>query len=240
MTFRYHQFHIPVVIVSSILLCGIAFGNTPATEKQRQQLQGLNPGSERWAVKTSVAAGKVKTVTLEKLLGLANPIDKQTDAADDATIPKKVGGLKEGDIVKVEGWITLLALEKNSEGKDGDFHIQVHADSSMDGGCLIVEVPDPAFVKDADLKKQCGLVLDSAISKILHGHNFNVSRGNSMDNFVHVAITGHLFFDASHLKRDGTTQPRGKKGSSGIKDSSPTCWEIHPVTNIRYLNKKHK
>ncbi len=188
--------------------------------------QTLHPGVERWQVKTSLAEHpKKQTVSLNKLLSLPNPINSSRETPENGRIDKKEEGLKEGDLVTVTGYIHLIALENDSKKhRDGDYHIQIRTSSKWGDTCLIVEIPLPDFIVDTVLKKKCTIARNFILTKILNSKQPS-TKGRIMTDEEYVTITGQLFFDASHLKG----KPRGKQGMH-----SYTCWEIHPVTNIKF------
>ena len=189
----------------------------------------LEPGVERWAVKTSVVAGSpAKTASISKLLSLPNPITSVKDAPEDKRIPKTVNGLKEGDMVTTTCWLHLVALEDDSKThRDGDYHIQVRNSPVWGDTCLIVEIPDSDFISDPALRKKCAQARLFVLSKLLKNKEAGTA-GNKMQHEVFVKITGQLFFDATHLKG----RPRGKR-----QMHSYTCWELHPVTAISFAPK---
>lgn len=124
----------------------------------------LQPGVDRWSIKTSLPQkSKKKTLTLDQVLSLKDPIESyKSNPYDTIRIPTKVDfGLKEGDIVTVSGWLHLVALENDAKyHRDGDYHIQIRNSPDWADSCLIVEAsyPDPRFVKDPDLANSCGKV----------------------------------------------------------------------------------
>jgi len=194
-----------------------------------QAQDDLQPGVERWAIKTSLAANpRNKKSTIDAMLSLPNPIAKKSDASETVRIAKTVGGLKEGDIVTITGWLLLVALEDDSKKhRDGDFHIQIRPTADWADSCLVVEIPDSDFVDDPDLKAKCAQARQFVLTKLLKNKQPGTA-GNKMVHPVFVTITGQLFFDAVHM----TGQPRGKKGMH-----SYTCWELHPVTNMAFAPK---
>jgi hypothetical protein len=193
----------------------------------------LQPGVERWSIKTSLPKqSKKKNLTLDQMLHLKNPVAHYSKTQNDAVrFPQKVDfGLKEGDIVTVTGWLHLVALENSSKDhRDGDFHIQLRNSQDWGDSCLIVEVPNPDtnFVKDSDLLVSSKEVRDFIKTKMLKGKEPGTA-GNKMIHPCHVTIKGQLFFDATHLN----STPRGKR-----KMKSYTCWEIHPITSIKFAPK---
>lgn len=197
--------------------------------------QGLDvlPGVERWPVKTSMLKkSRSKFVPLRELQSLPNPISEESEASDTSRIPTKVGAwkLKEGDFVRTTGWLHLVALERASGTKrDGDYHIQIRADSTWADTCLVVEVPYPDFVSDPSLKNSCSDVREFIREKLLKNKEPGTS-GNIMTHAIYVTLKGQLFFDASHL----TGPPRGKRGMR-----SYTPWEIHPVVSMWVERQPH-
>jgi hypothetical protein len=195
----------------------------------------LNPGIDRWSIKTSLPDNpQKKTITIDQLLRLKNPIENYSSVKyDSVRIPKKVDfGLKEGDIVTITGWLHLVALENDAkQHRDGDYHIQLRNSPVWADSCLIVEVafPDPRFVQNPDLRNSCKEVRDFIKTKMLKGKEPGTT-GNKMIHPCHVSITGQLFFDAVHLGASKKGVFRGKRGMK-----SYTCWEIHPVTAIKFV-----
>ena len=196
------------------------------------QTTQLNPGIARWNIKTSLPKKTNRvTIPLTELLSLDNPIGSYSSKEyGNKRFPNTVQrGLKEGDIVTTRGYLHLIALENdNVHHRDGDYHIQIRTTPEWKDSCLIVEVPYPneRFVKDEKLREKVRVVREFIKEKFLRGKE--PGAGNVMDHKMYVEISGQLFFDASHLKGN----PRGKKGMK-----SYTCWEIHPVTAIKFVRQ---
>jgi hypothetical protein len=193
------------------------------------QAQELEPGVYRWSIKTSVVSGTpTKKSTVDELLSLANPVDREADVPADSRMAKTVNGFKEGDIITITGWLLLVALEDDpKKHQDGDFHIQIRNSPQWGDSCLIVEIPDSDFVSDPQLKQKCARAREFVVSRLLNGKQ-PTTTGNKMTHPVFVTITGQLFFDGTHM--DGP--PRGKRGMH-----SYTCWELHPVINMSFAPK---
>ena len=224
----------------TILSATILFLFSPnATRAQDPGFDG-SPGKERWTIKTSVKEhAKRRSLSLREILDLENPISKQADASDSARITNAVGTkkLREGDMITTEGWMKLVALEKTGSAKsDGDYHIQLRVSQAWGDTCLIVEVPWEKFVTDDSVSAWCARVREFIRSKILKKQK-NPSTGGNVIDSAYVAVKGQLFFDASHLNNDGTTQQRGKKDGQSTEMHSYTCWEIHPVVSIWFAKK---
>jgi hypothetical protein len=204
------------------------------------QTLDVQPGTERWFVKTSLPASpRKKPLTIRKLLSLEDPISKPADAPESTRIPKTVnpGSVKEGTIVTTTAWLHLVALERASgTHRDGDYHIQLRSDSTWGDSCFIVEVPYPPFVDDPALRDSAEKVRTFIRESLLAG-NEPGTRGNIMQHHVYVTIKGQLFFDASHLRNDGTTDPRGKQGHAATPMHSYTAWELHPIISMKFARK---
>jgi hypothetical protein len=196
----------------------------------------LNPGVERWSIKTSVLPhSKTKMISLGDLLKLPSPIDKYSKKLYDKERIKdsvKFKGVyyKEGDIVTTKGYVQLVALERDSEKKDGDYHIQVLPGKLWADSCLVIEVPYPDFIKnDETLKEEVGKARQFVYDVLLKGKNLN-TKGKAISPPLYVQITGQLFFDGTHLNGE----PRGKQDPATKRHmKSYTCWEIHPVIKFK-------
>lgn len=202
----------------------------------------VNPGTERWLVKTSLTAdSRSYTVPFRELLSLESPIARPSEAPEASRIPARVGRerLREGDIVTTTAWIHLVALERDSKKhRDGDYHIQLRMNAAWGDSCLIVEVPYPEFVKDPLLAASCDSVRTFIREKLLGGREPG-TRGNILEHPARVIVRGQLFFDAPHLRNDGSVSPRGKRSKAKTPMSSYTAWEIHPLTGIRFAPRSH-
>ena len=210
-----------------------------ATRAQDPGFDG-SPGVDRWSIKTSIKEhAKRRNLSLRDIYALDNPISRKGEAPDSARITKAVGpkNMREGDMVTTEGWMKLVALEKAGADKsDGDYHIQLCTTQAWDDTCLIVEVPWEGFVTDDSLHAWFANVRQFIRTRILK-KNKNPSTGGNVIDSAYVAVKGPLFFDAWHLKNDGTTQKRGKKGNQSTSMNSYTCWEIHPVVSMWFAKR---
>ncbi len=195
-----------------------------------QKPKGMKPGVERWPIKTSAHEMNEapKDIPLDSLIALADPpeVRKNDPRYQDAFIPafRNSGNLEEGAMVRVEGWLHLVAYET-----DGDFHIQVSDNRNSGDHCLVVEVPYPSYVKSApNLKKLCASARSYIKKNILNAKDPSPS-GTVLKDAVYVTVTGQLFYDDSHVG----DRPRGKKGMHAA-----TLWEIHPVTGLVLTTQK--
>ncbi len=194
--------------------------------------QTLNPGVDRWAIKTSLLPhSQRKNVSLRSLLALSNPIESKSKEYNAERIPTLVeGDLKEGDLVTTTGWLELVALEDDAKKhRDGDYHIQLRNYSAWADSCLIVEIPFPDFIEDTKLKESCAKARAFVKERLLGG-NEPSKKGTPLIHPAYVRITGQLFFDAAHL-HGGL---RGKTPKGYPLMHSYTCWEIHPVVVIAF------
>jgi hypothetical protein len=196
-----------------------------------------HPGVMRWSIKTSIPAGAeidhAKSVKLADMLQFPEPpasinVTKNDSRFQSALIPSFPNSLnlKEGDIVRVRGWLHIIAAED-----DGDYHIQLSASRSDGNQCLIVEAPRPEtdFVTSTDLWPLLEAERSWARDKLLHDVNKEPSSGgNCMDHPPYVEFTGQLFYDDSHVH----DQPRGKKGQKAA-----TLWELHPLLKMRFVTR---
>jgi hypothetical protein len=204
--------------------------------------QGFNPGKERWPVKTNVTHFRpVKEIGLQELLHLPVPILKYSknlrDEYQDQRFHDTVGKhhLREGDIITTYGYILLAAVEKDKNGEDGDYHVQIRTSSKWADSCLVIEATYPSFITgNKALQDSCRKVRDFFDRYILKGKK-KACFGNDGTSAPYVRITGQLFFDAFHMN----TQPRGKQNCiTKERMKSYTCWEIHPIMAIGFIRKK--
>ena len=236
--------HLIKLKIVTILLFVIALSYSQTT-------QDLEPGVDRWKIKTSAenftSNDNATTVTLKRLLTLPL-LEKKFSGGDfdEVLIPKKLGNLKEGDIISTKGYLHLVALEKASDThRDGDYHIQLTLHPEWTDSCFIVEIPFEDFAANAELKALCEKNRKFIRERLLHDESKEPSSsGNIMMSTVYVKVTGQLFYDAIHASQMRNPDPakrkfRGKKGKGPFPMHSYTAWEIHPVTNIEFAPKPH-
>lgn len=182
----------------------------------------------RWPLKT-VPAKKThaRTENLNDVITMPDPpgVTMNDSRYESTLIPAFTNtlNLKEGDLVKVEGYMHLIAFEAN----DDEYHIQISGSQTSGNNCLIVEVPDPKNVTDQTLKDKYEKVRTFIRDNILNGKEPG-SGGNVIGGRAYVYVKGQLFFDASHTHN----QVRGKKGMH-----SNTLWEIHPIIDMNFAPK---
>jgi hypothetical protein len=132
--------------------------------------------------------------------------------------------MHEGQLVSITGWVRFIKLSSD----DCDYHIQVTPDQSATTDMVIVEIPDPdaAHIQDASLRAEEQAPRDS-MPIALHLKRAPGTGGNTI-GAAYMTITGALFFDAPHY-------PNCAK--RGVHMQASTCWEIHPVTSVKFAAK---
>jgi hypothetical protein len=197
----------------------------------------LNPGVERWSVKTTVPTGtKHQTMSIADALKLPPLRDVKKNDARYATARVMDQSVKEDNLTSISGWLYLVAFESD----DCDFHIQISprpltsakrptkADNSM-----LVEVPSGQYA--TAIADQVEVVRQWVIDNLLAKKPPRMGSVHVMRHPVYVTVTGALFYDDAHVyMADGSTG-RGKIGLQ-----SKTLWELHPVTAIAFAPKPKK
>jgi len=225
-------------IAISILACVITIISSC---NYAQQTGDLKPGKERWEIKTSILNDAPrKSIDLKNLLKLPNPIENSgRKSYEENRIPDSVeyNGkyYKEGDIITTYGYIHVVALEKDKNKRDGDYHIQILPGKDWADSCLIIEVPYPEFILNNEALKDSVTKARKFIDdQVLKGIDSN-TRGKAISPAVYVKITGQLFFDGVHLNSGNL---RGKSvGNVNKRMHSYTCWEIHPVMSFKLIQE---
>jgi len=184
-------------------------------------------GKDRWEVKTSapLAAARPRSLAFADFAKWPAPADPASLRTARTRSAAAVGGLREGDLVSLTGWIRLLATSSD----DCDFHIEVEAAAAGAGGAIIVEIPQPdaQHVAGAALRPQ----LVSARRQLLAALKIKGApslRGNLIGK-AYMTATGALFFDAWHYP---ACAKRGKQQAK--LGAALTCWEIHPVISVAF------
>src|SRR5258708_10437214 len=110
-----------------------------------QEKISVNPGIDRWLIKTSLITNPHgKTVALKELLTLPNPIKENSTKYEKSRIPIPAGNdsLMAGDLITTTGRIHLIALAHDAvKPRDGDNYIQVRPIDKCGDTCTILEVP---------------------------------------------------------------------------------------------------
>jgi hypothetical protein len=201
--------------------------------------KNIGPGTDRWPVKTSADLEQTpKSVTISKLKNLPPLFTTKESKASRDEHQEKVhstvkGGLREGQILAVKhGYLQLIAREasfneKHGDFEDGDYHIQIGETRDEREGCVIVEIPDPAFVKDAALKAKVTQARADVLN-ILKLKSVSDS-GTCIAHPPKVTVVGQLFWDSAH---SGSTKPGGGRGKKQCHQMAATIWEVHPVIAV--------
>jgi hypothetical protein len=179
----------------------------------------------RWQVKTTLAPGadpaRATAVRIDDLLALpeAPGVTENDGRYQNARITGPVGrlGLREGQMVTTSGWLHLVA-----HPADGDYHLQLTGSPTEGDHCLIVEIPDPDRVTDAQVRALASAAREWVRAHALGGDKPE-KKGTELEQPIYVTVTGALFYDDAHVSE----KPRGKRG-----EHAATLWEIHPVTSI--------
>ena len=212
-------------VCSYLTLCITAFGAS---------LPCIQPGTERWPVKTSLPAGApTKTMTLADALNLSK-LTELTDVAKDDKRYQNTRILdqpvKEDTLVTISGYLYLVGFESD----DCDFHIQISPQprtstnpATKDDTCIIVEVPSGQYA--TGIADQVEGVRQWVIDNLLGKTEPKIGSVHVMDHPVYVTVTGALFYDDAHTYLANGGTGRGKKGME-----SNTLWELHPVTSIAF------
>jgi hypothetical protein len=197
----------------------------------------LQPGVARWNLKVGVLSSalnkKAKPLTVDELKQLPAP---PFDPKDFKTKRMRSTGStdpQEGDVVRVKNaWVQLVALEKATNGRDGDYHIQINTDRTDRDKCVIVEVPYEKFAPNDVLGKKYGNVRSLIRDKFFAG---NEPKG-CLKHPVEVTLTGQLFYDATH--KPSASNPGGGRGKGGCSKNAATVWEVHPVLTMKITSQK--
>jgi len=194
-------------------------------------LSCLQPGTERWPVKTSLpVSAQTKTMTLADALNLPKLPNVAKDDPRYQSTRIMDQPVKEDTLVTISGWLYLVGFESD----DCDFHIQISPQPrtsanppTKDDNCIIVEVPSGQYA--TAIASQVEGVRQWVIDNLLGKTPPTIGSVHVMTHPVYVTVTGALFYDDAHeyLANGGTG--RGKKGME-----SNTLWELHPVTSIAF------
>jgi hypothetical protein len=132
----------------------------------------------------------------------------------------------EGDAVQIVGYVAKITDE-------GDESCNCGATKTIDTDTHINVVLDPATAKD----KRTYFVVEVTPrlrDRIQKEKNFVWTTENLKAALEGkwVRVEGWLFFDRQHIGQAQNTHPKDPKRHNFRK----TCWEIHPVTKIEFVN----
>jgi hypothetical protein len=212
-----------IALISFCLLCAAAADAAP--------LPCINPGKERWPVKTTLPPGSnSKTMTLTAALNLPRltAVKKDDPRYQSDRITDQV--VKEDTLVTISGYLYLVGFESD----DCDFHIQLSpkplTSTSLptpDDNSMIVEVPSGEYA--TTISGQVETVRQWVIDNLLNKTPPKIGSVHVMQHPVYVTVTGALFYDDAHVYLANGGTGRGKKGLE-----SKTLWELHPLTAIAF------
>ncbi len=194
----------------------------------------IQPGTERWPVKTSLPPGaSAKIMTLAEALNLPRLTNVAKDDPRYQSTRIMDQPVREDTLVTISGWLYLVGFESD----DCDFHIQISPQPrtatnrpTKDDNCIIVEVPSGQYA--TSIADQVEEVRQWVIDNLLGKTAPHIGSVHVMKQPVFVTVTGALFYDDAHdFLPDGGTG-RGKEGME-----SKTLWELHPVTSLAFAPK---
>jgi hypothetical protein len=181
--------------------------STKLGKQHQHKIEELNKLKNRYSFPT--AADIDSSITLQQLIG---------DGTDDR------GKFDERKAVVIEGYVVYAAKQGsvescNCQSKDKDFqdqHIELalRPDEPKGGRTLVVEITP----RIRQLKKLAGVnYAHTALAKL---------KGKK------VRVTGWLLYDVEHDNASCNVHPE-RCGGEGYHRQ--TCWEVHPVTEIRVV-----
>jgi len=191
----------------------------------------IQPGVERWPVKTTLPPGApTKTMTLADALALPPLANVAKDDPRYQSTRILDQPVKEDTLVTLSGYLYLVGFESD----DCDFHIQISPQPrtstdkpTKDDNCIIVETPSGQYA--TTITNQVEEVRQWIIDNLLGKTAPTIGSVHVMQHPVYVTVTGALFYDDGHVYlADGGTG-RGKEGME-----SKTLWELHPVVSIAF------
>src|ERR1022692_2187816 len=174
--------------VSSYLTVGMtAFGAS---------LTCIQPGTERWPVKTSLPPGApTKTMTLADALNLSKLTDIKKDDPRYQSTRIMDQPVKEDTLVTISGYLYLVGFESD----DCDFHIQISpqprtstAPPTKDDNCIIVEAPSGQYA--TSIADQVEGVRQWVIDNLLGKTAPTIGSVHVMQHPVYVTVTGAPLF----------------------------------------------
>jgi hypothetical protein len=205
-----------------------AAGLIVAAPSLRAQTTCTAVGKDRWTVKTEAPAtsSRATPIAMDTFATLPAPAMVRTHVkgakTSEVRYPDLIsGGLHEGELVRITGWVRFIKLSSD----DCDYHIQVTPDTSDTSGMVIVEIPDGDAKHEADtaLRAEFETARDTMVPD-LHLKRPPGTSGSRIGK-AYMTFEGALFFDAPHY-------PHCDKRGVGM--AAATCWEIHPVTAVRF------
>ncbi len=217
-TYEFHSTHFTVKKISALLIILLPF----AAFSQKSCTGEAYKGKDRKAAKTSIAlSSKVEDFkTLDELIltlpsdnfmrNLHPPITKD---------PNSLRVQEENRNVSVESAYLFAIYREN----DNDFHVIIGSTPDADSALLM-----NFEISGLPHKTELSYPVFKEVRKKVKDYFGNVCKKKTIltVNPVHVSIEGSLFFDVDH--------PAGQVGPGKLKPK--TSWEVHPVTDIIFLN----
>ena len=194
----------------------------------RSAAQTCSPvGVKRWAVKTMAPSpgAEPKSIDAKDFGALPPPPDfkKKTRFINTRYTGSVDGGLHEGDLVRVAGWVQFI----KTSADDCDYHLQITPKRGGKTGTIIIELPQPDATHVSDPALRAKLVeARAALHQQLHLIGEPPAKGIWIRSGVYMEFVGALFFDGNDYPN---CDQRGK-GTPAV-----TCWEVHPVVASRAL-----
>lgn len=201
------------IILGTILVCAVS--TLGQGQERRQGVDG------RSSIKSSVPPGadltRAKTLSISDLVSLPEPpgVQKNDPRYEKMRIPAFTNplGVKEGDIVKVSGWVHLVRLMG-----DGDYNLRFSPSADSADRYIVAEIPDQDDVPQ-QFRPTIKAARDFVQSKLL-GAKAPSRQGTTLPNPAYVEITGQLFFNDVNVGNPPAPDAQGTKRGSN--------WEIHP------------
>lgn len=208
------------LIFALVIVGAYLAAKTPGCEA----FAATRPGKARWQVKTAPPEdGRSTYVGLPVLMNLWGPsgisrTEYQTSRIPPAVWTSPIADLHEGQRVHTGGYMAVVASEP-----DGDYHLQLTtgSDSVL---CLVVEIPDPRYVKNKALAERLTYVRRYVRGLMGSQQHEPSHAGSILSPAPRICVSGALFYDSQHVGRDGSVEPRGKRGMM-----APSPVEIHPA-----------
>jgi hypothetical protein len=182
----------------------------------------------RVAVKTGLPAGtdpsNAKLLSFADFISIPEPpgVTKNDPRYDKQRIPafSNPQGVKEGDVVKVKGYIHVVTLMG-----DGDYNIRLTATPDSNDNYIVSEIPDDDDVSDKTLRPKVIAAREFIKSHMLQGQDPS-RQGTNVAAPAYIELTGQLYFSDNHV---GDTPAPDKQGTHRA-----TSWQIHPGLSITF------
>ena len=173
-------------------------------------------GVSRRLSKTSIASALLKSMTFTSFIA-SLPSDKSMMANHNiTTAPNNPRVPQENNNIQLNG-IFLFAIKREN---DNDYHIIIGDKNKKFFNVEISGLPPHSAASFITLSKT-----RTAVETYFGKPNCNVGGYNVFPQGIKIQISGSTFYDIDHAP--GTIGPQGYMPA--------TAWEIHPVTDIKFL-----